>query len=751
MEKVEKKVEKKIGVYICKGCEIADTVEVDKLLVVAEKEYKVPVFKAHDILCSPEGIDVIKNDISGEGVNTVVIAACSPRVKHKEFTFPGSQVDRINIREFVSWTQEPKTEDTQALAEDYIRMGITKAKTGALPEPFLLEETNKDILVIGGGITGMTSALGAAEAGYKVILVEKEEELGGWGAKVYKQLPQRYPFESLEEPTVKATAEKVKAHDNIEVLTSSEIEKIAGFPGQYDISVKSNGGTQEKKAGSIILAAGWRPYDANKLEHLGYGKPNVITNVEMEEMASKGKITRSDGKEAKRVAFIQCAGSRDSNHLPYCSSYCCQTSLKQAAYVREKNPDALAFILYKDIRTPGQYELFYKKMQDDPGVMLTKGEVTGVSEAPGGALYVDVKDTLLGEDVKIEADLVVLATGMVPNTKIDTEVLAEWKVKFDEVLKASGGKPDPNAVLEPHKVPNILNLDYKQGPELPILDEAYGFTDSNYICFQYETRRTGIFTAGSIRQPMNMMGSIDDALGAAMKAVQCVEATANGYSIHPRAWDQTYPEVNLQKCTSCKRCTEECPFGAIEEDEKGTPFHKMTRCRRCGTCLGSCPERVINFKDFNINMISSMMKNLDVPEEGLRIVALACENDAYPALDAMAKKREKLPSSIRIIPVRCLGNLNLAWIADALSRGVDGMLLLGCKFGENYQCHFVSGSELAQERLGKLQETLGRLMLEPERVELMQLSISDYDKLPEMLNDYVEKMEGFEPNPFKEF
>jgi quinone-modifying oxidoreductase subunit QmoB len=751
MEKVEK-VEKKIGLYVCKGCEIAEAVDTDKLLQVADKEYKVPVFKSHDVLCSPEGLDLIRNDISGEGVNTVVVAACSPRSKYEEFRFPGTLVERINIREFVSWSQEPKAEETQELADDYIRMGVTKAKTGDLPEPFLLEEANKDILVVGGGITGMTSALGVADAGYRVILVEKEAQLGGWASKLHKQLPQRYPFEDLQEPGVKTVIDRVTSHDNIEVLTSSEIEKVVGFPGQYDISVKTNGGTQEKKAGSVILAAGWRPYDAGKLDHLGYGKPNVITNVEMEELASKGKITRpSDGKVAKSVAFIQCAGSRDPEHLPYCSSYCCQTSLKQAAYVRESNPEASAYILYKDIRTPGQYELFYKKVQDDPGVMLTKGEVTGVSEAPGGGLYVEVGDTLLGGDVKIEADLVVLATGMVPNTKIDSDILAEWKTKFDEELKASGGKPDPNAPLEPHKVPNILHLDYRQGPELPVLEEAYGFTDSNYICFQYETRRTGIFTAGSIRQPMNMLGSIEDALGAGMKAIQCVEATANGYSIHPRAWDQTYPEVNLQKCTSCKRCTEECPFGAIEEDEKGTPFHKMTRCRRCGTCLGSCPERVINFKDFNINMISSMMKNLDVPEEGLRIVALACENDAYPALDAMAKKREKLPSSIRFIPVRCLGNLNLAWIADALSRGVDGMLLLGCKFGENYQCHFVRGSELAQERLGKLQETLGRLMLEPERVELIQLSISEYDKLPELLNDYIEKMEEFEPNPFKEF
>jgi quinone-modifying oxidoreductase subunit QmoB len=248
-----------------------------------------------------------------------------------------------------------------------------------------------------------------------------------------------------------------------------------------------------------------------------------------------------------------------------------------------------------------------------------------------------------------------------------------------------------------------------------------------------------------------MMGSIEDGMGASLKAIQVIEATKKGYSVHPRAWDQTYPEVNMQKCTSCKRCTEECPFSAIEEDEKGTPFHKMSRCRRCGTCLGSCPERVINFKDFSINMISTLFKDMDVPDEGLRIVALICENDAYPALDAAAFNRAKINPAFRFISVRCLGNLNLAWVADALSKGIDGMLLVGCKFGENYQCHFVKGSELAEERLSKVQETLGRLMLESERVQLMQLGIQDYDKLPDMLNEFAEQLGEMEPNPFKEF
>jgi quinone-modifying oxidoreductase subunit QmoB len=481
-------MEKKYGVYICKGCDIAETVEIEKLEEVAAKGKQIPLCKNHDALCSPEGLDLIKNDISGEGVNVIVVAACSPRAKHKEFSFDGCIVERINLREFVAWSQEPKTEETQELADDYMRMGIIKAQNTDLPEPFFLEETDKAVLVVGGGISGMTSALGAADAGYNVILVEKQAELGGWAAKMHKQLPQSYPFESIEENSVKATIEKVTSHSNVKVYTSSEIEKIAGVPGMYDVSIKTNGGTEATKAGSVIMAAGWRPYDANKLEHLGYGKnTNVITNVQMEEIASAGKITRpSDGKEAKKVAFIQCAGSRDPEHLPYCSSYCCLTSLKQAAYVREKNTDAMAYILYKDMRTPGQYELFYKSMQNDPGVMLTKGEVACVREASDGNLHIDVKDTLLGEDITIEADMVVLATGMVPNSRIEPEELADWKVKFDEIEKEKGGKPDPNVPLEPHKVPNILKLEYKQGPELPILDEAYGFNDSNYICFQYE-------------------------------------------------------------------------------------------------------------------------------------------------------------------------------------------------------------------------------------------------------------------------
>ncbi|MFA4828829.1 MAG: FAD-dependent oxidoreductase, partial [Thermodesulfovibrionales bacterium] len=178
-------MEKKFGVYICTGCNIGESVNIEKLKKKTAGGGGVPadVIKEHPVFCSPEGLDIIKNDIKA-GTNTIIIGACSPRVKYEEFDFPGTITERVNLREFVAWTLEPNTEPTQSAAEDYMKMGIIKTKKGDLPTPNILEDLSKKLLVIGGGITGLTAALEAANAGYEVVLVEKEAELGGWAAKL---------------------------------------------------------------------------------------------------------------------------------------------------------------------------------------------------------------------------------------------------------------------------------------------------------------------------------------------------------------------------------------------------------------------------------------------------------------------------------------------------------------------------------------------------------------------------------------
>ncbi len=753
-------MDKKYCAYICAGCGIGDALDLEALAGVVTGEMSMEC-KTFDCLCGAEGRSLIEKDVAG-GVNTVVVGACSPRVMTQEFDFGKDKITvRANLREHVVWSEvkpaegeEPHAEAAEFLQEtasDYMRMACTRAKKTALPEPYQLETLNKTILVMGGGLAGLTAAKEAADAGYSVILAEKEDKLGGKALGWRKSFPTKAPWTALEENPIHSMIAAVEGDARITVKTGTEVARITGAPGDFGISFKAAGAKSEwdapakvtvdeqekidkgempnpneglkkyttlnpdaEKVGAVVLATGWKPADVSQYEHLGYGKvKNVVTNAEFEQLAKEGKVPAN-------VAFIQSPGGKDHDKdFPYCNSVTSMVALKQAQYVCEDNAEGKAYILYQHMRTPGHMELYYKHAQNNDGIFMTKGNVMQVAEN-GGSLTVSVEDTLLGEDLTLNVDMVVLAAGMEPATLHEKSI----------------------------------NLAYRQGPGFNDLDLFDGYADSHFICFPYETRRTGVYTCGGVRKAETMEEAVDDATGAALKAIQCIESVDRGVSVHPRSGDATYPEFFMQRCTQCKRCTEECPFGALDDDEKGTPLPNPTRCRRCGTCMGACPERIIGFKDYNIDLIGSMIKAIEVPEDDddrLRILVLVCENDAYPAIDMAGMKRLGISHMVRFIPVRCLGSVNMAWIRDALSAGLDGAMLLGCTYGDDYQCHFVKGSEIANKRMENIGDTLSTLGLESERCAANQVAITDYDKIPQIINDFVEEIVEMGANPFKGF
>ncbi|MEJ5348727.1 MAG: CoB--CoM heterodisulfide reductase iron-sulfur subunit A family protein [Desulfosoma sp.] len=417
------------------------------------------------------------------------------------------------------------------------------------------EVTNghRSVLVVGGGMSGLSAALEAAEAGYPVYIVEKEPYLGGRVARMNKYFPKLCPPSCGLEINFR----RIKNNPLVRFFTMAEVIKISGQPGDMDVSVKISPryvnekctacglcseaaetrvpnpfdyglsmvkaaylphefafplryviapevvgtpeaekirdacpygavdlGMQEKvfdlKVGAVVWATGWKPYDATKIAYYGGGSfKNVITNVVMERLAStngptQGAILRpSDGTAVQKVAFVQCAGSRDENHLAYCSGICCLASLKQATYVLDQNPNASVTIFYIDIRALGKYEDFYTKVQTDARVRFVKGKPGEICEdAQSGQVIVQVEDQETGKILKEAFDLVVLATGMVPST-------AEDKVPAEMAYDEHGFLLPAQAV-------------------------------------------SGVIPAGCVKRPVDVGSSVQDATAAALKAIQAM-------------------------------------------------------------------------------------------------------------------------------------------------------------------------------------------------------------------------------------
>ena len=417
----------RVGVYTCHcGINIAATVDVEAVTAFAETLPNVVVAKDYTYMCSDPGQELIKGDIKEYGLTHVVVASCSPRMHEPTFRGVVEEaginpycLEMANIREQCSWVHEEREWATEK-AKQLVASAVAKA---ALLHP--LEEREAEVipaaLVIGGGIAGIEAALDIANAGFKVYLVEKEPTIGGRVAQLNRTFPTLESCLELLGPRIKA----VEEHPNIKLLTSSEVVDIEGYIGNFQVKVQEASGKGQDsrhlhvEVGSVVVAIGYDHFDARIKPELGYGKyPNVITAPEFERLSSAsgptaGKITLN-GKEPKEVAFIHCVGSRDETvGNEYCSRVCCMYTAKQAHLVKEKLPQANVTVFYMDVRTFGKgFEEFYDRVRRE-GVMYRRGSVSEIYKR-GDKVVVRAEDTILGDPLEMEADLVVLATGLVP-------------------------------------------------------------------------------------------------------------------------------------------------------------------------------------------------------------------------------------------------------------------------------------------------------------------------------------------------
>ncbi len=323
----------------------------------------------------------------------------------------------------------------------------------------------------------------------------------------------------------------------------------------------------EEDVGAIILATGYELYDGRKLPEYGYGiYRNVIDSLQFEQLIvpsgpTKGQMIRpSDGKPIKRVVFIQCAGQRDVNHLPYCSKICCMYTAKQAMMFKSKVPDGEAYIFYIDIRAAGKgYEEFVKKVQEITGIKYIRGRVGKIWEDENGDLIVTGVDTLSGETIKIKADLVVLALGMIPN--LDKKLVEKLKISTDE----------------------------------------YGFAQEVHPKLKpVETEVSGIFIAGAVQGPKDISESVAQASAAASKALQLLTKK----EIEK---DPLIAEVDESRCDGCGLCASTCPYGAIRF-ENGVARIDEVACEGCGMCVPACPVGAIQLRNLTDEQISDMIK-----------------------------------------------------------------------------------------------------------------------------------------------
>jgi heterodisulfide reductase subunit A-like polyferredoxin len=550
LEKDLRGVGPRIGVFVCHcGINIGGVVDVPSVVEYAKGLPNVVYATDNLFTCSQDTAVKMGEVIQEENLTRVVVASCSPRTHEGLFQENCEKAglnrylfEMANIRDQDSWVHMNEPEAATVKAKDLVRMAVAKSQYLVPLKPGQLN-VNKAALIIGGGLAGITAALSLADQGFESHLVEKEAALGGNYSKLY------YTLEGMDtQKHLAGLLDRVEKNDLIHVYTGAEITNIEGFIGNYKTTVEAGGRESQFEHGVVIVATGG--YENETTEYLYGQHESVITQRELEEMISK-----KDEKvaKAKSVVMIQCVGSR-CEERPYCSRYCCSEAIKNALKLKEADPTSDVTVLYRDIRTYGLKEDYYKKAREANVKFVRyeeniKPEVTG----NGSKVTVSAFDYIMHETVNMETDLLVLSVGTVPNPAND-EIAKRLKVPVNQ----------DGFFLEAHV-------------KLRPVDFA---TD-------------GVFMCGMAHSPKMSDEAISQANAAVSRA--CTILTKDFIEAEGKT-----AFVNKDRCMACGLCEENCPFGAIEVDMKeGYAAVNAVLCKGCGVCTASCRMNAVDLNGFN--------------------------------------------------------------------------------------------------------------------------------------------------------
>ncbi len=682
--------EVRVGVFVCDcGSNIAGFVDVPELVEYARSLPHVAFADEGRWSCSVDYLSKLQNFIKEHQLNRVVIASCTPRTHEplfknsvKEAGLNPYLLEFVSIREQVSWVHMNEREAGTAKAKDLIRMGVAKAVLLEEGEEIRLP-VGREVMVIGGGVSGMSAALALAEQGFQVALVEKEQALGGLLNRVMavSHGHGKTPASRL----VDATVARVEASPHVRVFTDTVIQAVKGYIGNYEVTLRTGpeGKDENIKVSTILVATGMREMEPEGLYEYGRD-PRVITQLELE-----GRLKTNGLDGIRNVVMINCVGSK--NETRGCCNIGCQVSVKNAGALKKLNSDLNIFVLYRDMSLVRE-EHFLQDEAKAAGVKFIRfpEEQYPVLVQGNGGLAVRVKDELLGRELTLPADLLVLTTAFQGSSNVD-ELKGQLKVSTN----ADGFFQEAHVKLGPVDFP-----------------------------------ADGLSLAGCAKSPKTTKESIEEGLAAAMRlSIPMKRGFIEAEGI--------VADIDLTDCNKCGHCYRRCPYSAIVLSEDKEPSVIKALCKGCGLCAADCPTESINIMHFTDRQIMAQVEAALADNPGRKILGFVCHWCALGGVDMAGVSRLQYPTNARLIRVMCSARVSHKMVERAFELGAAGVLVAGCEFPT---CHYITGNYACEERMKRSKKKIAKKGYDPEKLWNVWCSAADGPKFARTMHEMVKHL-----------